>query len=35
MREKAPETREEKLAQLQELRDEVIHHGTEAAVEAA
>src|ERR1700761_5151137 len=33
MREKAPETYEEKLAQLQELRDEAIHHGTQAAVE--
>src|SRR5579859_7478853 len=32
MREKAPETHEEKLAQLRELRDEVIHHGTAAAV---
>ena len=33
MREKAPETREEKLAQLDELRNEAIHHGSEAAVE--
>ena len=33
MREKAPETREEKLAHLDELRDEAIHHGSEAAVE--
>ena len=33
MREKAPETYAEKLAQLNELRDEVIHHGTKAAVE--
>src|ERR1700735_2453271 len=33
MREKAPETHEEKLDQLKELRGEVIHHGTAAAVE--
>ena len=33
MREKAPETYEEKLAQLQELRDEAVHSGTAAAVE--
>ena len=33
MRDKAPETYEEKLAQLQELRDEAIHAGSEAAVE--
>jgi propionyl-CoA carboxylase beta chain len=33
MREKAPETFEEKLAQLQELRYEAIHAGSEAAVE--
>ena len=33
MRDKAPETYEEKLAQLQELRYEAIHAGTEAAVE--
>ncbi|HEX9054232.1 MAG TPA: acyl-CoA carboxylase subunit beta, partial [Gemmatimonadales bacterium] len=33
MREKAPETYEEKLAQLQELRDEAIHSGSQAAVE--
>ena len=32
MRDKAPETYEEKLAQLEELRDEAIHAGTEAAV---
>src|ERR1700674_5379691 len=32
MRAKAPETYEEKLAQLQELRDEAIHSGTKAAV---
>ena len=33
MRDKAPETYEEKLAQLQELRHEAIHAGSEAAVE--
>src|SRR5690349_21804918 len=33
MRDKAPETSEEMLAQLEELREEVIHHGTKAAVE--
>ncbi len=33
MREKAPETHEEKLAQLKELRDEMIHHATKGAVE--
>ena len=33
MREKAPETNEEKLTQLRELRDAAIHHGSEAAVE--
>jgi len=32
MRDKAPETYEEKLAQLQELREEAIHSGSEAAV---
>ncbi|MCX6389797.1 MAG: acyl-CoA carboxylase subunit beta [Solirubrobacterales bacterium] len=32
-REKAPETYEEKLAQLNELRDEAIHSASEAAVE--
>src|ERR1700759_3625694 len=32
-REKAPETYDEKIAQLQELRDEAIHHGTKAADE--
>src|ERR1700761_1994225 len=33
MREKAPDTYEEKLAQLEELRYEAIHAGSEAAVE--
>jgi propionyl-CoA carboxylase beta chain len=33
MREKALETNEEKLAQLQELRDAAIHHASEKAVE--
>ena len=33
MREKALETNEEKLAQLQELRDAAIHHASETAVE--
>ena len=33
MREKPPETHEEKLVQLLELRDEAIHHGTKAAVQ--
>jgi propionyl-CoA carboxylase beta chain len=33
MRDKAPETYEEKLAQLQELRYEAVHAGSEAAVE--
>src|SRR5246500_5827882 len=33
MRDQAPETYEEKLAQLQELRHEAIHAGSEAAVE--
>jgi propionyl-CoA carboxylase beta chain len=33
MRQKNPETYEEKLAQLQELRSAAIHHGSEAAVE--
>ena len=33
MREKALETNEEKLAQLQELRDSAIHHASEKAVE--
>jgi propionyl-CoA carboxylase beta chain len=33
MREKAPETYEERLAQLQELRHEVLHAGSEAAIE--
>jgi propionyl-CoA carboxylase beta chain len=33
MRDKAPETYEEKLAQLQDLRYEAIHAGSEAAVE--
>ena len=32
MRDKAPETYEEKLTQLQELRYEAIHAGSEAAV---
>ncbi len=32
MREKAPETYEEKLAQLEEIRQEAIHAGSEAAV---
>ena len=32
MRAKAPETYEEKLAQLQELRHEAIHAGSESAV---
>ena len=33
MRDKAPETYEEKLAQLEELRYEAVHAGSEAAVE--
>ena len=33
MRQKSPETYEEKLAQLEELRDAAIHHASEAAVE--
>ena len=33
MREKAPETYEEKLEQLQQLRYEAIHAGSESAVE--
>src|SRR6202011_1378986 len=33
MRDKAPETYEEKLAQLQELKQEATHAGSEAAVE--
>jgi propionyl-CoA carboxylase beta chain len=33
MRDKAPETYEEKLAQLQEIRHEAIHAGSESAVE--
>src|SRR2546430_8732604 len=33
MRDKAPETYEEKLAQLQEIRDEAIHAGSKSAVE--
>src|SRR2546421_10632032 len=33
MRDKAPETYEEKLEQLQELRDEQLHAGSKAAVE--
>src|SRR3954464_2595789 len=33
MRRKSPETYEEKLAQLQELRDAMIHHASEKAVE--
>src|SRR5687767_2579257 len=33
MRQKSPETYEEKLAQLEELRHAAIHHGSEAAVE--
>src|SRR5215468_6602204 len=33
MREKAPETYEEKLAQLEQLRHDAIHAGSEAAVE--
>src|SRR5437763_16707266 len=33
MRDKAPDTYEEKLAQLQELRHEAVHAGSEAAVE--
>src|SRR5437016_8423056 len=32
MREKAPETYEEKLGQLEEIRHEAIHAGSEAAV---
>src|SRR5947209_19083212 len=32
MRDKAPETYEEKLGQLQEIRDEAIHAGSEQAV---
>ena len=31
MRQKSPETYEEKLAQLEELRDAAIHHASEAA----
>src|SRR4051812_5341645 len=33
MRQKSPETYDEKLAQLEELRDAAIHHASEAAVE--
>jgi propionyl-CoA carboxylase beta chain len=33
MRQKSPETYEEKLVQLEELRHAAIHHGSEAAVE--
>src|SRR5215212_6600633 len=33
MRRKSPETNEERLAQLQELRDAMIHHASEKAVE--
>ena len=33
MRHKSPETNEERLAQLQELRDAMIHHASEKAVE--
>ncbi len=33
MRDKAPETYEEKLARLQELRDEALHAGSQAAVQ--
>jgi propionyl-CoA carboxylase beta chain len=33
MRDKAPESYEEKLAQLQELREEAVHAGSSAAVE--
>src|SRR5438270_13604785 len=33
MRDKAPETYEEKLEQLQELRDEQLHAGSKSAVE--
>src|ERR671912_1580198 len=33
MRQKSPETYQEKLAQLEELRDAAIHHASEAAVE--
>src|SRR3954462_13541473 len=33
MRQHTPETFEEKAAQLQELRDEAVHAGSEAAVE--
>src|SRR6184192_4476578 len=33
MRDKAPETYEEKLAQLQEIRDEAVHAGSQSAVE--
>src|SRR5205807_7478721 len=33
MRDKAPETYEEKLEQLQELREEQLHAGSKAAVE--
>src|SRR5947207_6632004 len=32
MRDKAPQTYDEKLAQLRELRDEAVHAGTKAAV---
>src|SRR3954451_11366683 len=33
MRQRAPETHEEKLAQLRELRDAAVHHATQTAVE--
>src|ERR671918_2038090 len=33
MRRKSPETNEERLAQLQELRDAMIHHASQKAVE--
>src|SRR6201989_2212882 len=33
MRQKSPETPEEKLPKLEELRDAAIHHASEAAVE--
>ncbi len=33
MREKSPETYEEKLAQLQEMREAAVHHASETAVE--
>ena len=33
MRHKSPETNEERLEQLQELREAMIHHASEKAVE--